>query len=123
MRTLQDKFFDILDLKAEEAGFELVVSYNFANTGSLYLQNRADLKTYLRLPFDFQPRRVALGWHLNRDAKNPGEAVQVFPGRPNPYFALFEAGAMDEAIAAILDTACGAKLEQRRAEEAQESRA
>jgi hypothetical protein len=103
METLQKRFLDVLDTRASARGLDLVVSYEFSNRGVLNLMRPNSFDTRLSIPFDVQTNRVTLGW------MSPHEegAQDVFSARPNPKFAGFEAGELDEAIASLLTAAGG----------------
>lgn len=96
MRSVQTKFFDLLKERASAAGFEVVTYHSFSNVGVIHLQKPGSFETALSIPFDFQSN-AHFGWTSDR-----GESHPVFPDRPNPRFAGFEANELDNAIWAII---------------------
>lgn len=93
--TVQKKFFALLDERAEKSKMEVVVSYNYANTGTLHLQKLNGFETYASVPFSFQSGSTSFG------SSGKG-SPEFFPLRPNPRFALFQADQLDEALTAIV---------------------
>lgn len=101
METLQKRFMETLDTQAKAKGLDLVVSYNYANCGLFHFFRHGTFDEKLLIPFDFQPGQVSLGWMSNSSK----DARAVFPIAPNPYYAGFKAGDMDDAITALLKAA------------------
>lgn len=101
METVQKRFMETLDKRATDKGLELVVSYDYSNCGTLHLMAPDSFDTALTIPFFFSSERTTFGWQAStaKDARN------VFHERPNPRFAGFEAGELDQAIDAMLDAA------------------
>lgn len=102
METLQKRFMNALNTRAKAKGLDLVVSYNYSNCGLFHFMRPGSFEETLLIPFDFQPGRVTLGWMVH-DFKKGVRAV--FPQAPNPYYAGFKAGEMDDAITALLEAA------------------
>lgn len=104
METLQTRFLRLLDSRADERGLDLVISYNYSNCGLLHFMEDESFIEKLVIPFDVQSNLVTLGW-MSQNKK----MRDVFPDRPNPRFAGFEAKELDEAIDCLLEAA-GAPL-------------
>jgi hypothetical protein len=105
MEGLQERFMRVLDERASDEKLELVVNYNYSNNGLIYLMKRGEFDSPVgAVPFKFYSGRVALGW----TGKNNPHAKRLFPGRPNPFFAVFQADAMEEALDAMIQFAMAA---------------
>ena len=101
MKTVQAKFFEVLEARAKKDGFEVVVDYSASNVGTLHLQQESRFKTAVSVPFNFQSGAVCA--HFGGRAGSSRQIVQdLFPGRPNPSFAGFGADELDEAVDAIV---------------------
>jgi hypothetical protein len=98
MKSIQDKFFALLDERAEAEGLEVVQAAVYANTGVIHLQKAGSFETAVSIPYDFQRDRVYFG-----SMGRPGPAF--FPRRPNPHYAGWTPTELDDAIDAILEAA------------------
>lgn len=104
MRSPQEKFMAELERLAGARNLELLVAYSYSNCGRLYLQPPGKFETVLETHFDFQGGRLSLG----AQAAKPADPA-LFPGRPNPKFALFDPHEYGEAIQALIRVAVDAK--------------
>lgn len=102
VRSTQDKWLAKLDADCKGAGIELIVDFEYANTGTLRLQQRDSFDTALAIPFRFNKGHLTIGW-MGRDNDKPA----VFRGRPNPRFAGFEDDDLQEAIDSLIVYAKG----------------
>lgn len=95
-RSVQKKFFEMLETQASANNLELVMQTEWANTGTLHLQHPGSFETALSLPYQFD-KRTYFGWMGRREDK-----PAVFPDRPNPVWAGFEPHELGDAITAII---------------------
>lgn len=100
MVSVQKKFFTLLEEAAIAVDMELVVRQEWANTGTIHLQEPGNFDTWLTIPYAFNDT-ASFGWMV-KDRGAP-----VFPDRPNPYFAGFKANELGEAIDALINWALG----------------
>lgn len=96
MRSPQQKFMAALEEQAGARDLEVLNASEWANTGRLIFQRAGSFETLLEIPYQFHGGEVNLG------ASGPNKP-SVFPGRPNPQFAIFSAGEFQVAIGALLD--------------------
>lgn len=102
MRTVQTKFFEILEERAGDAGFEVVVDYSASNVGRIHLQAEGTFETAASVGFNFQSGYPCV--HFDGLGK-----IRPFPTRPNPSFAGFNADELDEAVDAIVAAGKGGR--------------
>jgi hypothetical protein len=98
--SLQDKFFRVLNERAEARGLEVAVAKSFSNVGDIHLQAPGSFETALTVHFNAQPGGIAFGEMVPRDA-----SPEIWTMRPNPRYARFRADELDLAIDTILAAA------------------
>ena len=67
--SMQKKITEAIRALVEKEGFELLVNYNYANTGTMQVQPKGEFKTIMNFGFHF----------------NPGYVVFTFNSDPAPF--------------------------------------